>query len=84
MPVATAAAAPPLEPPGVKAALRGLSVSPCSSFAVNQRCENAGVLVRPMNTAPAFRQFATTAPQISHAGYLVLMIFRIFSQRLSV
>ena len=34
---ATALAAPPDEPPGVSAALRGLSVRPCSWLLVNQR-----------------------------------------------
>ena len=36
-PDATAAAAPPDEPPGVSAALRGLRVRPCSRLLVNQR-----------------------------------------------
>ena len=36
-PAATALAAPPDEPPGVSAALRGLSVRPCSWLLVNQR-----------------------------------------------
>ena len=57
---ATAAAAPPLDPPGVTPASQGLSVRPCRSLSVNQRTENAGVLVRPMITAPARRRLATT------------------------
>ena len=60
MPAATADEAPPLEPPGVCARDQGLSVRPCRSFSVNQRTENAGVLVRPMITAPARRRLATT------------------------
>ena len=42
IPVATAAAAPPDEPPGVIAALQGLRVCPCRLLRVNQRSENAG------------------------------------------
>src|SRR5918993_491078 len=60
MPAGTAADAPPEEPPGVTPASQGFSVRPCSAFSVNQRQEKAGVLVRPMITAPARRRFATT------------------------
>ena len=60
MPLATAAPAPPLDPPGVIAASRGLSVRPCSALSEKARMENAGVLVRPMMIAPAPRRFATT------------------------
>jgi hypothetical protein len=60
MPLATAAPAPPLEPPGVIAASRGLSVRPCSALSEKMRMEKAGVLVRPMMIAPALRRFATT------------------------
>jgi hypothetical protein len=37
IPAATAAPAPPEEPPGVSAGLRGLTVVPCSRFPVNHR-----------------------------------------------
>src|SRR5690606_30064750 len=60
MPVATATAAPPLEPPGVRRASQGFSVRPCRSLSVYQRIEKAGVLVRPSTTAPALRRFETT------------------------
>ncbi|MNS95586.1 hypothetical protein D3C72_1298530 [compost metagenome] len=60
MPTATAAAAPPLEPPGVTSASYGFSVRPCAALSVNQRIENAGVLVRPTTIAPARCRFATT------------------------
>lgn len=60
MPAATADAAPPDEPPGVREGFRGLRVSPCSRLPVNQRNENAGVLVRPIITAPARRRLSTT------------------------
>jgi hypothetical protein len=60
MPAATAAAAPPEEPPGVTDGSRGLRVWPCSPLRVNQRSEKAGVLVRPSTTAPARRRLDTT------------------------
>ena len=64
MPLATAAAEPPEEPPGVSVRSRGLSVWPCSELRVNQRSENAGVLVRPTTTAPAAFRLATTGLSI--------------------
>ena len=60
MPDVTAAAAPPDEPPGVIDGSRGFLVSPCNWLVVNQRYENAGVLVRPTMTAPAFSRLSTT------------------------
>src|SRR5207253_2456244 len=60
MPAATAAAAPPDDPPGVREGSRGFLVSPCMRLVVNQRYENAGVLVRPRITAPALRRLSTT------------------------
>ena len=60
IPAATAAEAPPLEPPGVWSRDQGFSVRPYKSFSVNQRIENAGVLVRPITMAPAARKLATT------------------------
>ena len=53
IPAATAAAPPPDEPPGVIAEFKGFLVWPCKEFRVNQRKENAGVLVRPIITASA-------------------------------
>ena len=66
IPVATAAAAPPLEPPAVRSGAQGFSVRPCRSFSVNQRNENAGAFVRPMIIAPARRKLTTTG--LSSAG----------------
>ena len=60
MPAANAAAAPPLDPPGVIALFQGFSVAPCRSLSVNQRHEKPGVLVRPMMIAPAFFRLAAT------------------------
>ena len=59
MPAARAAAAPPLEPPGVRSRIHGLKVRPRSSLSVSQRRLNAGVFVRPIMIAPARFQFAT-------------------------
>src|SRR5712671_4613662 len=61
MPAATAAPAPPDEPPGVMPESRGFLVSPWIRLVVNQRYENAGQLVRPRITAPALRRLSTTA-----------------------
>ncbi len=60
MPAATAAPAPPLDPPAVMSDRQGLRVRPCSALSVNQRIEKPGVLVRPMTMAPARRRLATT------------------------
>ena len=59
MPEATAAAAPPLDPPGVRPASHGLRVRPCRSLSVKYRVEKPGTLVRPRITAPALRRLAT-------------------------
>ena len=60
IPAATAAAAPPLDPPGVSDGWRGLRVWPCTRFDVNQRSANVGELVRPSRIAPAFLRLPTT------------------------
>ena len=59
MPLASAAAAPPLEPPGVRSRDQGLNVRPRSALSVCQRMLKAGVLVRPTMMAPARFQLAT-------------------------
>ena len=59
MPVATAAAAPPLEPPGVVAGFQGLRVMPVSGESVTPFQPNSGVVVRPSSTAPCSRSRAT-------------------------
>ena len=52
MPVARAAAAPPLEPPAVLAGSQGFTVGGPSRFSVVGRPPNSGVLVLPTSTAP--------------------------------
>ena len=60
-PAATAAAAPPLDPPGVRAGFHGLRVTPNTGLSVKPLSENSGVLVLPISTAPAARSLATGA-----------------------
>src|SRR5262249_58353807 len=59
-PAATAAAAPPLEPPGVRAVSHGLRQSPFSSDSVIPIVPNSGVFVLPMIVKPAARILRTT------------------------
>ncbi len=53
MPVASATASPPLEPPGVSAGSQGFRVSPRRPLPVCQRRPISGMFVRPMGIAPA-------------------------------
>jgi len=55
---ATAAAEPPLEPPGVRSRFHGLRVGPNSSGSVTLVSPNSGVLVLPKITNPAARNDA--------------------------
>ena len=55
MPAATAAAEPPLDPPGVRVGSQGLRVGPCSSGSVTAASPNSGVLVLPRMIRPARR-----------------------------
>src|SRR6185437_8092483 len=52
-PAATAAAAPPLEPPGVRERSQGLRQSPFSSDSVMPIVPNSGVFVLPVIVKPA-------------------------------
>ena len=53
MPVASATAAPPLEPPQVSAVFHGLRVTPKTVLNVLPPAPNSGVLVLPTTIAPA-------------------------------
>jgi hypothetical protein len=53
MPVASATAAPPLEPPHVRAGFQGLRVAPKTALKVLPPAPNSGVLVFPTTMAPA-------------------------------
>src|SRR5712691_5635918 len=65
-PAASAAAAPPLDPPGVSSGFHGFRVAPLSSDSVKAVVPNSGVLVFPRITNPACRRRRTTA--VSRSG----------------
>src|SRR5436853_4781286 len=52
-PAATAAALPPLEPPGTRVGSCGLRVGPNAEFSVEEPMANSSRLVLPTTTAPA-------------------------------
>ncbi|SOZ34877.1 protein of unknown function [Cupriavidus neocaledonicus] len=56
MPAATAAAAPPLEPPALCAGFHGLRVAPPNALSVVALKPNSGVWVRPIVAKPARRK----------------------------
>src|SRR5262245_16621901 len=58
-PAATAAAPPPVEPPGVRERSQGLRDSPKSRLSVEPRHANSGRFVLPTRIAPAARRRAT-------------------------
>src|SRR5215216_539961 len=60
-PAATAAAEPPLEPPGVRCRSHGLRVMPNVGDSVNGTIIISGTLVLPRITAPALRSRRTTS-----------------------
>ncbi len=59
-PAATAAAAPPLEPPAIRSRCHGLRVCPKIRLSVTPLHPNSGVFVLPTTTAPARRARSTT------------------------
>ena len=59
IPTATAAAAPPLDPPGVRSSAHGLRVAPQANGCVVGRLPISGVFVRPPMTSPAALNRAT-------------------------
>ena len=60
-PAAVAAAAPPLDPPGVRPVSHGLRQSPFSSDSVCAIVPSSGVFVLPRKTKPASRSRRTAA-----------------------
>ena len=60
MPHATAAAAPPDDPPGTRPTSHGLLVVPNISLNVWKSPDHSGTLVLPNTMAPAFLTAATT------------------------
>src|SRR3954447_6899419 len=59
-PAATAAALPPLEPPGTRDGSHGLRVGPNAEFSVEEPIANSSRFVLPTTTAPAARRRSTT------------------------
>src|SRR4051795_10751491 len=72
MPAATAAAAPPLDPPAVREGSHGLRVTPVKGLSVTPFQPNSGVVVFPSRTAPDSLRRATDGAS-SGAGSLVLV-----------
>src|SRR3954447_7942394 len=60
IPAATAAAEPPLEPPGDRSRSQGLRVTWNAEFSVEPPMANSSKFVRPMSTLSAARNFAIT------------------------
>src|SRR5436853_2223821 len=59
-PAATAAADPPLDPPGTRAGSCGLPVGPNAEFSVEDPMANSSRFVLPTGMAPAARRRSTT------------------------
>ena len=65
IPVLTATADPPDEPPQVRSTAKGLPVAPKSGFTVLAPMENSGMLVLPITMPPAARIRATMPASVS-------------------
>ena len=72
-PAATAAALPPLEPPGTRDVSSGLRVAPNAEFSVLEPIANSSRFVLPTITAPAARKRVTTVA--SYGGFQPSRIF---------
>jgi hypothetical protein len=59
-PAATAAALPPLEPPGTRAVSHGLRTGPKAEFSFDEPMANSSWLVLPSSGAPASSRRCTT------------------------
>src|ERR1700690_2504304 len=68
MPEATAAAEPPLEPPGLRDKSQGFRVGPRHVGSVTNSPANSGVLVRPRIERPAARQRAANGASVLAGG----------------
>ena len=60
IPAATAAAEPPLEPPGTLSKSQGLRVGKKAEFSVDEPMANSSMLVLPKMGRPALFNFVTT------------------------
>ena len=65
MPVASATAEPPEEPPQMRDGSNGLPVAPKTAFLVFAPAPNSGVLVLPRTMAPACRNAAMIRSSLS-------------------
>src|ERR671913_1257950 len=72
-PAATAAALPPLDPPGTRVGSWGLRVGPNAEFSVLEPMANSSRLVLPTTTAPAAARRCTTVA--SYGGFQPSRIF---------
>ncbi len=59
VPAATAAALPPLEPPGTRSRSHGFCTGPKPEFSVDEPMANSSWLVLPSTSAPAARRLRT-------------------------
>src|SRR5687767_14501530 len=75
--MATAAAEPPEEPPGMRVLSHGLRVVKKAEFSVELPMANSSILRRPKTMAPAARSFSTTV-----ASYGETKFARIFEPQL--
>ena len=62
MPAATAAALPPLLPPGTRERSQGLRTGRYAEFSVDEPIANSSQLVLPITTAPASSRRCTAVP----------------------
>src|SRR5688572_32980878 len=58
---ATAAADPPLDPPGMRSVAHGLRVAPNAEFSVDEPIANSSQFVLPITSAPAASRRSMTA-----------------------
>ena len=70
IPVAVAAPAPPLEPPGVTAGSSGFSVRPCRALSLKMRIEKAAAEGQPHGT----NRLAGTVRDIAYYGDFVMYV----------
>ena len=76
IPAATAAADPPLEPPGVRSGSHGLRVTPQVTDSVNGHSPSSGIFVLPTTIAPAARSRRTTSASAA-AGVTIAPVPRL-------
>src|ERR1051326_2147383 len=73
IPAATAAADPPLDPPGIRSVAHGFRTGPNAEFSLDDPIANSSQFVFPMTTAPASSSRATAVA--SYGGTYCSSIF---------